>query len=124
MSEYLKVSLSCGGQVWENRYLYADLCEIDQLNLPDAGLTVAQCIREDARLTLRLQAERYARHVRLNLLDRRADYSDNYFDLDAGGSKVVTVDLSSCEGLMDTVLYLEGENVPRMVVPLAPLMRE
>lgn len=124
MSEYLKATLSCGDQVWENRYFYADLCEIDQLDLPDAGLTVAQCVLADTRLTLRLQAERYARHIRLNLLDRRADYSDNYFDLDAGGSMVATIDLPSCEGLMDTVLYLEGENVPRMVVPLAPLMME
>lgn len=74
---------------------------------------------------MELRAEHYARCVRLNILDMRADYSDNYFDLDAGSSRVITIDLQeSSEPLFALTLYAEGENVERLCLPLSDIPEE
>ena len=53
------------------------------------------------------------------MLDIRADYDDNYFDMDAGTQRTVAIDLIEPDALEDAALYIEGENVKRIVLPLA-----
>lgn len=65
-----------------------------------------------------LHAFTYIRSIRINLLDYSADYSDNYFDLDAKSAKKVFVDLANTENIESTVLYIEGENIDRLVFPI------
>jgi beta-mannosidase len=119
--EYLKVEFVTEAGVFENRYLFADICEINRLRLPDSGLEILRAERNGHEITVCLGTGAYARNVRLNILDRRADYSDNYFDIDAGAEKEVTVSLRQTEGIENTVLYIEGENVARSVLSLASL---
>lgn len=55
------------------------------------------------------------------MLDYSADYSDNYFDLDAKSAKKYFVDLADTENIENTVLYIEGENIDRLVFPICEL---
>lgn len=120
--EYLKLELTTDRGVADNRYLYADIGELDRLALGDAGLKIVRAERSGGELAVTLRAERYARHVRLHILDRRASYSDNYFELDAGQEKRVAISLyDDLAGLEDTVLYVEAENAARTTLPLASL---
>lgn len=120
-SEYLKVEFVTEDRLLENRYLFTDICEINRLKLEPSGLRVVCAKREGAVITLKLKAEYYARNVRVNILDVRADYSDNYFEMDADTKKNVVITLRKAEELENTVLYIEGENVTRITVPLAEL---
>jgi beta-mannosidase len=117
--EYILVTLDTGDQLYENRYFFADLCEINRLQLPQARLRIADARLSGAQLKLWLRTEGYARNVRINLMDVRADYSDNYFDMDAGAERCISIDLWEAGALRDRVVYIEGENVERLVLPLA-----
>ena len=99
--------------------------ELHRLVLEPAGLRIVRTARQGDRLQVELRAEHYAHCVRLNILDMRADYSDNYFDLDAGSSRVITIDLQeSSEPLFALTLYAEGENVERLCLPLSDIPEE
>ncbi|MFD2330994.1 glycoside hydrolase family 2 protein [Cohnella sp. GCM10020058] len=119
--EYIKVELITDGGVFENRYFFADIGEINRLSLGDAGLKIVGASRSGRDIVIDLKTERYARNVRLNILDRRAKYSDNYFEMDAGGEKQIAISLRDAEGAEDTVLYIEGENVSRTTLSLATI---
>ena len=124
-AEYLRVILTADGQVYDNRYFFLDVNELHRLVLEPAGLRIVRTARQGDRLQVELRAEHYARCVRLNILDMRADYSDNYFDLDAGSSRVITIDLQeSSEPLFALTLYAEGENVERLCLPLSDIPEE
>ena len=117
--------LTADGQVYDNRYFFLDVNELHRLVLEPAGLRIVRTARQGDRLQVELRAEHYARCVRLNILDMRADYSDNYFDLDAGSSRVITIDLQeSSEPLFALTLYAEGENVERLCLPLSDIPEE
>lgn len=117
--EYLKVEFQVGKKIYENRYFFADLCELNQLRFPSCKLEVLTVVKKGLHIFLAVHAASYARSVRINLLDIQADYSDNYFDLDAGETKEIQIDLRNSYGIEDTVLYLEGENFERVVLPIA-----
>ena len=90
----------------DSRYFFLDVNELHRLVLEPAGLRIVRTARLGDRLRVELRAEHYARCVRLNILDMRADYSDNYFDLDAGSSRVITIDLQeSSEPLFALDVY-------------------
>jgi beta-mannosidase len=118
-SEYLKVEFWTEDKVIENRYLFTDICEINRLKLEPSGLRITSTGREGTVITLSLKTDYYARNVRVNILDKRADYNDNYFEMDAGSEKDITISLRDTTGIENTVLYIEGENVSRITVPLA-----
>ncbi|MFD0672831.1 sugar-binding domain-containing protein [Cohnella sp. GCM10027633] len=121
-NEYLKLEFVSEDAVVDNRYHFTDIHEINKLALGDSGLKIVRAARNGSDIVVGLKTERYARHVRLNILDRRAYYSDNYFEMDAGSEKNVTISLhDGVAGIEDTVLYVEGENVSRMTLPLASL---
>lgn len=120
-NEYLKVEFQTEDELFENRYLFADICEINRLKLEPSGLKIIQAKRKDTVMTLRLKTGFYARNVRVNILDKRADYSDNYFEMDAGMEKEVTISLRDTLEIENRVLYIEGENVERITLPLAEL---
>jgi beta-mannosidase len=77
--------------------------------------------RNGSEITVSLKTDRFARSVRLNILDKRADYSDNYFEMDADSEKDITVSLHDAEGIESKVLYIEGENVDRITLSLAEI---
>jgi hypothetical protein len=58
---------------------------------------------------------------RLNILDQKAVYEDNYFDLPAGAVKQVRMRLPAAARVEDRLLYIECENQPRIVKSLAQL---
>ncbi|MFD2114749.1 glycoside hydrolase family 2 protein [Paenibacillus yanchengensis] len=119
--EYLRVAFITDNGTLDNRYYFKDIHEINQLQLEDAGLRIMNTKRQDNSITVTLRADKFARHVRLNILDKRAKYSDNYFEMDAGTEKTITISLYDPSDLESTVLYIEGENVPRIVQPLASI---
>jgi len=119
--EYVKVAFITPRAVYDNRYFFADIGEINKLELEDSGLKIVRAKRSGAEIRVGLKTERYARHVRLNILDRRADYSDNYFEMDAGSDKEITILLKDAAGIENTVLYVEGENVSRLTLSLAAI---
>lgn len=130
-SEYLKLELRTKNAVYENRRYFLDLDQNDRLALWPAGLAAVslQHFRqgEKAAFRIRLKSARFARNVRLNILDVPADYSDNYFDMDAGEEKEIVITPLFCadeERLRKTVLYAEAENQKRFIVPLWQSMDE
>lgn len=121
--EYVKAELVSEEGSWENRFFFAPLHECHWLCLEEAGVTVTQTRREGEAFTVRLRAERFARNVRLHILDCRARYSDNYFDLDAGQERELIVTVRPGQDWRSAALYVEGENVKRQVLPLARILQ-
>ncbi|MGF7142257.1 beta-mannosidase [Anaerotaenia torta] len=120
-NEYLKIEFQTEDNLFENRYLFTDIYEINQLKLTPSGLRITGAWRKNTLITLRLRTEAYACNVRVNLLDKRADYSDNYFEMDAGSEKEITISLRDTLGIESMALYIEGENVDRIILSLAEL---
>lgn len=118
MNEYIFLRFEANGQTIENRYFFADLCEIYQLKLEEAHLCVKALSYDGKQISITLQSDHYARCVRLNILDVRADYSDNYFDIDAGEERTISIVLPQGALEKEQALYAEGENAARMVIPL------
>ena len=119
--EYFKVEIVTDNAVIENRYFFVDICEINNLHLGNSGLKIVRAERNGSEITVSLKTDRFARSVRLNILDKRADYSDNYFEMDADSEKDITVSLHDAEGIESKVLYIEGENVDRITLSLAEI---
>lgn len=119
--EYLKAEWRVGGEVYENRYYFADLCEINRLNLPQGEIDISGAQLCGTRLSFTLTARSYVRSLRLNLPDIPADYSDNHFDLDAGGAQEIEIVLSDDADVLAAALTIEGENLARRLLPLAGL---
>lgn len=117
--EYIKVEFITDNAVIDNRYYFVDIGGINQLDLEDSGLKIIRAERKGSEIVLVLKTEHYARNVRLNILDKRANYSDNYFEMDAGTEKKIRVSLHDASGIENTVLYIEGENVSRITKSLA-----
>lgn len=122
--EYIKVEWKTEQRICENRYYFADLCELNQILYPETKLCITSMSREQNKIELRLYTEKFARCVRVNILDCRADYSDNYFDMDAGMRKHLVIDVLESEGLEDSLLYIEGENMERLTFALAEIRCE
>lgn len=119
--EYIKVEFKSKERVVENRYLFADIYEFNKLSFKPSGLKVVKaCLNED-KIYVTLKTEHYARNVRFNILDQKASFEDNYFDMDAGSERTVTIKIKDSENINDKVLYIEGENVERTVIELAAL---
>lgn len=118
-SEYLKVEFIADDRVLANRYFFVDICEINKLDLSDSGLKISRAERKNSEISLSLKTEHYARNIRLNILNTRADYSDNYFEMDAGTEKTITISLHDVGDIESKVLYIEGENITRITQPLA-----
>lgn len=124
--EYLKLTFLTEEGSYENRYYYADINEDDRIELPAARLQTEGRRSGKNELTVCLHADRFARNVRMNLLDVRADYSDNYFDMDAGSTKEIRIQLPAhltWRELAAKTLYVEAQNQERFVLPLCR-MRE
>jgi len=117
--EYIKVEFITDDAVIDNRYYFIDIGEINQFDLEDSGLRIISAVRKGSEIVLVVKTEYYARNVRLNILDKRANYSDNYFEMDAGSEKNITISLHDAEGIENTVLYIEGENTKRVTKSLA-----
>lgn len=117
--EYIKVEFIAEERTLENRYFLVDMCEFDRLKFKPAGLKVVNVIRDDDELRITLKTDKYARNVRMNILDQRATYEDNYFDMDPGSERILSIRLHNKDNIRDKALYVEGENVQRIVVPLA-----
>jgi beta-mannosidase len=116
-NEYIKVSFEGSGIVLENRYLFVDIEEFYKLKFKDAGLFIKDVKKEGDELVVTLSTQNYARNVRLNILDYKAHYQDNYFDMDANTEKTVRIKL--CGGpIHDKLLYIEGRNVKRICYTL------
>ena len=118
--EYLKAEFWVNDIIYENRYFFADLCELNQIKFPSGNLKVSVA-KQGSQIILDFQAFTYIRSIRIHVLDYSADYSDNYFDLDAKSAKKIFVDLADTENIENTVLYIEGENIDRLVFPICEL---
>lgn len=116
--EYLLAQAVTEAATYEARYLFADLDEINTLALP-AGRLRAELRKSQDCLTVCLRADTYLRNVRLNILDTMAYYEDNYFDMDPGVERRIVVrPWNADDALQDRALYIEAENIPRMVLPI------
>lgn len=78
--------LSDGYSVSENRLFFA---EPKHLHLPDPKLAWKVIEQSGSVYQLGITAERFAKDVRVEIEGCDASFSDNYFDLDAGGLKVI-----------------------------------
>lgn len=104
----------------DNLYLFADLNEMNRLKLPEGSVaTTAQW--DGSSILLQITAHTFIRNMRLHILDQRADYEDNYFNLPANSTKTVRISFPDHENLLDRTLYLEAENISRIVLPLAEI---
>lgn len=120
--EYFRIRLDTSGCEYENRYFFADICEINRLKLPPAGLRIRKASFEDGNIRLYLYTENFARSVRLRLSDRPAGFADNYFDMDADSEKIVCVIPDDKDGLEAAALIIDGINVSSILLPLASLL--
>jgi beta-mannosidase len=118
-SEYIKVEFKSGNEAIENRYFFADINEFNKFKLRSSGLKAIKTYRQDENLYITLKTESYARNIRLNILDHKASYEDNYFDMDAGTEKTVCIRLKDMKDIEDKLIYVEGENVERTVITIA-----
>lgn len=122
MARYLRATFLADGEAYQNRYFYADIIESDELQLKPAQLKITRAERKaDGSILVRLKTDVFAHNVRLNILDCYADYSDNYFDLEAGEEKEIQIQFLPMQSdalLEDHQLYLEAENVKRFAYPL------
>jgi len=121
-SRYLKVCFKSGEEMYKNRYFYADIIECDRLQLPEAQLMITEVEKlQDQTLRIRLHTDKFVHNVRLNILDTHVDYSDNYFDLEAGAEKEIWIQflpMQKEDVMKDHMLYIEAENVKRFTFPL------
>lgn len=126
-TRYLKASFQAEDGVYENRYFYADIIECDKLQMEQAQLKITEIAQdENGDIILRLKTDVFAHNVRMNILDSHADYSDNYFDLEAGAEKEIRIQFLPMqkESVMeDHMLYIEAENVKRFAYPLYQLLK-
>lgn len=124
LNEYVLLRFETRNGTLENRYFFADLCEINQLKLQETHVCVKALAYDGCVIRLTLESDHYARCVRLNMLDIRADYSDNYFDIDPGQQRQILIELPDGPVPREQVLYMEGENLSRVVIPLPPLTQQ
>lgn len=104
----------------DNLYLFADLNEMNRLKLPKGSVKVT--VRwEGNSILLEITAQTFIRNMRLNILDQKANYEDNYFNLPAHSTRTIRVSFQDTGNLLDSALYLEAENIDRIVLPLAEI---
>lgn len=58
--EYFRIRFDTSGCEYENRYFFADICEINRLKLPPAGLRIRKASFEDGNIRLYLYTENFA----------------------------------------------------------------
>ncbi len=119
----LKADLRIGGGIIScvNRYYFVDLNDNDTLRLPEAGLEVLRCVRIGHLVRMTLHSARFARTVRVNIINSREKYSDNYFDMDAGETRTIAVTLQEEwkeEEILSAAFSVEAENQELFVVPV------
>jgi beta-mannosidase len=76
------------GLVSENRFFFE---EPKRLRLPPAHVSVIVKTGNDATRRLLVTADRFVKYLRLEVDGEDVLFSDNYFDLDAGGKKEIQV---------------------------------
>lgn len=87
-SHYLRVRFeTSNGLAAENRLYFR---EPKHLHLPKAKLKW-KLAEEDGVLTLSVSSSKFAKNVRLEMEEGTAEFSDNYFDLDAGEKKHIRI---------------------------------
>jgi len=121
-NEYIKLEFRSGDLLIENRYFLVDIWEYYKLKFKNSGLRITGAQKEGHCLSISLRAEKYARSVRLNILDQEAFYEDNYFDMDANSERMIRISLCNEEDIKEKLLYIEGKNVDRIVLPLYKLL--
>ena len=86
------------------------------------GLTWNDHVADHALITwLTLHTARFARTVRVNIINSREKYSDNYFDMDAGETRTIAVTLQEEwkeEEILSAAFSVEAENQKLFVVPV------
>ena len=119
-SEYLSARLDTGSEVLEARYLFADLDELDCLNMPDGKADIRAARKED-ELAVTLRAGTYLRCLELRLADVRADFDDNYFDMDPGSERTVCIHPWPGARLEEAVLCVRAENLSQAAFPVCEM---
>jgi hypothetical protein len=119
-AEYLLARLDTGREVLEARYLFADLDELDRLELPE-GEAEIRPVREENRLAVTLRARTYLRCVELRLADVRTDFDDNYFDMDPESERTVYIRPWPKEKLEEAVLCVRAENLAQAAFPVCEM---
>lgn len=123
-NEYIKITFESGDRVIENRYFFVDIYEFYKLQFKQANLSILKCYRQNDEIFITIKTDRYARNIRLNVLDVDVRYEDNYFDMDAGTEKTLKLRINNCKcnDIASKLLYIEGENVKRTIYPLYKLL--
>jgi beta-mannosidase len=78
--------LSDGYVISENRFFFA---EPKHLHFPKPLLTYTISKQNETEYQIRIQTDLFAKDVKVEIEGGDADFSDNYFDLDAGDMKVI-----------------------------------
>lgn len=95
-SVFIAGLFSDGKKLSESRVI---LCENNELNLFDPGLTIETSVRA-GRVYLTVTAEKYARYVELSCDGETSGFEDNYFDLSAFQSRTVEI-YEPCAGISE-----------------------
>lgn len=122
--EYLLIEFIADNVKLQNRFFFNGLHEINRLVIPKAKPDVRCEFISDYIITIDIETDLYLRNIRIHILDYRVDYSDNYFDMDAGTHKQVFLHLHTNVGIENTVIYIEGENIERSVIPVSGIKHE
>ena len=119
-SEYLLARLHTGREALEARYLFADLDEMDRLQIPE-GKTEILSVRKEDGVAVTLRAKTYLRCVELRLTDAQADFDDNYFDMDPGSERTIFIRPWSASKLEEAVLCVRAENLDQSSFPVCEM---
>ncbi len=96
-AQYYSAQLAVDGRVVsENRFFFN---EPKHLRLPATRITSRVKRMKNGLVMLALRANKFAKHVRIELKGEDVVFSDNYFDIDAGGIK--TIEFASTHSLRD-----------------------
>lgn len=122
-NEYIKVVFESENRVIENRYFFVDIYEFYKLKFKQANLSIIKCHRVGDEIYITLKTDRFARNIRLNVLDVDVRYEDNYFDMDAGTEKTLKLKIKNIDynKLLSKLLYIDGENIKRVTYNLSKL---
>jgi beta-mannosidase len=105
-SNYVLASLSRGEKVLaENRLFFA---EPKHLCLPDPAITSHARRIGETSYQIDVRAERFAKDIRIEIEAIDAEFSDNYFDIDAGSAKTIVCTVPATVALMENNLLIHS----------------
>lgn len=87
-SAYVRCVFSGGGQRYENRFCLLEIGAFDQVEMPEANLSVQIRRADEETVEVTVDTDCFAQDVTLTVQDTDVFFSDNMFHMDAGSRKI------------------------------------